>query len=96
MKVVKTSVIDGKKARLLLLSDNETLKVALGNQMIGVIDGLWKDIQGEDWAQSGILKIEAEGYIRKKNAKTELEAIAEEFFRACLRVHPRDLYRPQT
>ena len=54
--------------------------------MIGVIDGLWKDIQGEDWAQSGILKIEAEGYIRKKNAKTELEAIAEEFFRTCLKI----------
>ena len=80
MKVVKYSVIEGEKAKLLLLSDNETLKIALGNQVICVIDGLWNDIKGEDWAQTGILNMEVESYIRNRKAKAELEELAKIFF----------------
>ena len=45
-----------------------------------MIEDLWDDIKEEEWAQLGILKIEAESYIKKKKADAKLKAIAEEFF----------------
>ncbi|MCI8626121.1 MAG: hypothetical protein HFI40_07580 [Lachnospiraceae bacterium] len=80
MKVIKNSMIEGKEAKLLLLSNNQTLKISLGNKVICMIEDLWDDIKEEEWAQLGILKIEAESYIKKKKADAKLKAIAEEFF----------------
>ena len=44
MKVIKNSMIEGKEAKLLLLSNNQTLKISLGNKVICMIEDLWDEI----------------------------------------------------
>lgn len=80
MKIIQKSIIDGKIAMLILLDDNKTLKITLDKKVINIIDNIWDNIKDEDWAQAGLLKIEVESYIRKKEATEELLALAEKIF----------------
>lgn len=68
------------QAKLILLSDNKTLKIVLDGKVIKVIQGAWDNIKNEDWAQVGTLEIEVTDYIRKKTTQEELEALAKLYF----------------
>lgn len=81
MKVIKTLIIDGKEAKLLLSDDNKTVQTVFDNEIISSTGkDIWMNIKDEEWAQYGLLKIEVESYIKKRNAKSKLERIAEEVF----------------
>lgn len=40
MKIITQCIIEGKQAKLLLLSDNKTLKVVLDNKVVRVMHGV--------------------------------------------------------
>lgn len=81
MKVIKTLIIDGKEAKLLLSDDNKTVQTVFDKEIISSTGkDIWMNIKDEEWAQYGLLKIEVESYIKKRNAKSKLERIAEEVF----------------
>lgn len=81
MKVIKKTRINGKIAKLLLLDDNKTVKIVLDNETIASSAGkTWSNIQNEEWAQEGLLKIEVEGYMKKKKSVNNLKHMAKDFF----------------
>ena len=81
MKVIKKAVIEGKEIQLVLLDDEKTIHLLCENEIISVSSGeTWNNIKDEEWAQDGLLKIEAERYIRKQNAMKRLRDIAQEAF----------------
>lgn len=80
MKIITQCIIEGKQAKLLLLSDNKTLKVVLDNKVVRVMHGVWENIKDEDWAQEATLRIVVTDYIRKKATQAELEALAKLYF----------------
>ncbi len=81
MKVVRKAVIEGKEIQLVLLDDKKTIHLLCENEIISVLSGeTWNNIKDEEWAQDGLMKIEAERYIRKQNAMKRLRDIAQEVF----------------
>ncbi len=81
MKLIKRIRIDGKEAKLLLLDDNKTVNIVFDNEIISSSAGeTWNNIENEEWAQEGLLKIESERYIRKKNSIHKLKKMADECF----------------
>lgn len=81
MKVIQQVEIEGKEAKLLLLSDNKTVQIMCDNDIVSTSAGeTWKNIESETWAQLGLLKIEVENYIKKQQVLKELTTLAEEFF----------------
>lgn len=81
MREIKKIKIDGKEAKLLLLDDNKTVNILFDNEIISSSAGeTWNNIENEEWAQEGLLKIESERYIRKKNSIHKLKKMADEYF----------------
>lgn len=81
MKVVHEIEIGKEKAKMLLLDDNKTIQIVLGNRVISTSEGLWNNIKDEEWAQHASLSIQAESYIRKRNSRNKLKRIAEDAFK---------------
>ena len=81
MKVIKKAIIQGKEIQLLLMDDERTIKLFCEDEVISVSsDGTWNNIKNEEWAQEGLLKIEAESYIKKKAALKKLKDMAQDVF----------------
>lgn len=81
MEVIQKIKIDGKDAKLILLSDKKTVQVTYDNTVIYTSAGkTWKNIESEEWAQIGLLKIETEKYIKNKSTLNKLQKLAEEYF----------------
>lgn len=81
MKVIQQVEIEGKDAKLLLLSDKKTVQITCDNEIVSTSAGeTWKNIELEEWAQMGLLKIEVENYIKKQLAVNKLKKLADEYF----------------
>ncbi len=81
MKVIKKIRVRGKEAKLLLLDDNKTVNIVLDNETVSSSDGkTWNNIKNEEWAQEGLLRIESERYVRKKESMQKLKRIADDMF----------------
>lgn len=81
MKIIKKLIIRGKEAKLILLDDNKTVNVVYDNETISSsAGGTWNNIQNDEWAQQGLLSVEVEGYIKKKESMNKLQKLAEEYF----------------
>ena len=81
MKVIKKIRVQGKDAKLLLLDDNKTVNIVLDNETISSSSGkTWNNIKNEEWAQEGLLRIESERYVRKKQSMHKLKRIADDLF----------------
>lgn len=81
MEVIQQIKIDGKDAKLILLSDKKTVQITYNNTIISTSAGeTWKNIESEEWAQIGLLKIEIYKYIKKKSTLDKLQKLAEEYF----------------
>lgn len=81
MEVIQQIKIDGKDAKLILLSDKKTVQITYNNKIIYTSAGeTWKNIESEEWAQLGLLKIEIDKYIKKKSTLDKLQKLAEEYF----------------
>lgn len=81
MKVVKKAVIQGKDVQLLLMDDGKTVKLICEEDIISVSSGeTWNNIKDEEWAQYGLMKIEAERYIKRKAALKKLKDMAQDIF----------------
>lgn len=81
MEVVKTSKINQKEAKLVLLNDN-SIQIIYDNTLISTSsENAWNNIKDEEWAQYGLMKIEVESYIAKKKSLENLNRIAEEAFK---------------
>lgn len=81
MKIIHEIEIEKEKAKLLLLDDNKTIQVMLGNKVISTSEGVWNNIKDEEWAQHALLSIQAEGYVKKSDSRNRLKLIAEEAFK---------------
>lgn len=80
MKVVRQLEIEGKKAEL-LLSDNDIVQIIYGGDIISTSGGsTWNNIKSEEWAQSGLIKIEVEKYIKRQKALNTLNKLAKLYF----------------
>lgn len=81
MKIIKKLIIKGKEAKLILLDDNKTVNIVYGNETISSSAGAtWNNIRNDEWAQKGLLSVEVEGYIKKKESMNKLQKLAEEYF----------------
>lgn len=81
MKVIQQVKIEGKDAKLLLSDDKKNVQITCDNEIISTSAGeTWKNIELEEWAQMGLLKIEVEKYIKKQSALKNLKKYAEESF----------------
>lgn len=81
MEVIQQIKIDGKDAKLILLSDKKTIQITYNNTIISTSAGeTWNNIESEEWAQIGLVKIEIEKYIKNKSTLDKLQKLAEEYF----------------
>lgn len=81
MKIIKKLIIKGKEAKLILLDDNKTVNIVYDNKTISSSAGAtWNNIRNDEWAQKGLLSVEVEGYIKKKESMNKLQKLAEEYF----------------
>ena len=81
MKIIKKTIIQEKTVELLLMDDEKTVQILCDDEIISVSSGeTWNNIKNEEWAQYGLMKIEAEKYITKKAALKKLMKIAQDVF----------------
>lgn len=81
MKVVYSTNIEGQEVKLVLLNDNKTLKVMIGNKEIDTLKGnTWNNIKNDKWAQSAITEVSVKSTLKKENAHKELTELAKQIF----------------
>lgn len=81
MQVVKTFKINNKEAKLILLNDN-SIQIIYDDTPISTSSQIaWNHIKDEEWAQYGLVKIEVESYMAKKESLENLNRIAKEAFK---------------
>ena len=73
MKIIKQITINNKKAKLLLMGDNKSIKILLDDKVIfESMENTWNNIKNSDKAQINLLEIVSYSYINKQNTQLDL------------------------
>jgi len=79
MKVIKSIIFDNKEAKLVLLKDN-ILQVLYDDMVVSTHKGhTWNNIKNEPALQLGLLQLEVEVYVKKKQVEEELELLVKKY-----------------
>lgn len=80
MKMIKEKEINGKRVTM-VLQDDETIEIMLDDKVISSsAKDTWENLRNEDWAQSALMKLETDKYLKKRDAMDRLSHMAEEVF----------------